>query len=97
MGRVEGEARWHDFLQAGSRTSREFELAWRRLRSEMVCISAMLGKQVSGPLVKVCEGSGTTGLSSRNEITAKREDLRHLAVDQCLEKHRDRLARPVTA
>ena len=53
VGTVKGPARWQDFLQAGPRTSREFELLWRKPRSEMICVSPMLGKQRSGPLVEV--------------------------------------------
>ena len=63
----------------------------------MVVLSGMLGKEMAGPLTKVCEVSGSTGSSSRKEITTAREDLRHLAMEKCLEQHQDRTARPVTA
>ena len=40
--------------------------------------------------------SGEEGCSSRRKIAEKREDLRNSVLTMCLEKHRDRLVRPVT-
>ena len=96
VGRVEDPARWHDFLEAGSRTAREFHKSWAGLRVKMVFLSAMSVKEMIGPLKKVCKSSGVAGCSSRRDITTAREDLRHMAMERCLEEHRDRLARPVT-
>ena len=55
----------------------------------------MLGKELAGPLAKVCESLGVEGSTSRKEIPTMREDLRHQAIEFCLKKHRNRLARPV--
>ena len=96
VGIVDGPQRWQDFLQAGSRTAQEFRRAWGHLRIEVGGLSAMLGKDLGGPLAKVCESSGIEGSTSRKEITTLREDLRHQAIEWCLKKHPNRLARPVS-
>ena len=95
IGIVDGPQRWADFLEGGSRTAREFNSSWQRLRGEVAELSTMLGKEMSGPLANPCVSSGEKGKSSRAPITTLRENLRHEAIVRCLEVHPDRLARPV--
>ena len=58
-------------------------------------MATMVGKEVSGPLTAPCESGGVQGKSSRAQITTFKEDLRHLAMVECLRTHHDRSARPV--
>ena len=95
VGRVDGPDRWADFLAADYRTAREFSQAWGLLRIETAGMSNLLGKELSGPLASPMRSAGEPGISSRQAITAAREDLRHLTITKCLELHQDRFARPV--
>ena len=97
VGKVEGPERWADFLAANSRTAREFGQAWGKLRLEAAGLSNLLGRELTGPLASPVQSAGEPGTSSRQAITASREDLRHHTIIRCLEQHPDRLARPVFA
>jgi hypothetical protein len=46
VGRVEGPAKWTEFLRAGSRTAGEFEAAWGKLRLEGLQMADMLDKEL---------------------------------------------------
>ena len=58
IGIVDGPERWADFLEGGSRTAREFNSSWQRLRGEVAELSTMLGKEMTGPLANPCVSSG---------------------------------------
>ena len=96
VGRIDGPERWADFLAADSRTAREFGRAWGLLQMETAGMSNLLGKELSGPLASPVQSAGEPAISSRQAITAAREDLRHLTITKCLE-HQDKLTRPVFA
>ena len=80
IGSVEGGDRWADFLTTDTRTAREFSRAWEDLRQECGGLADMLGKELAGPLASPVQSAGEPGSSSRQAITAGREDLRHLAM-----------------
>ena len=47
--RLTGEQRWSRFLEAGSRTSKEFQEAWLTLTTEAISIFNFLEEEPSGP------------------------------------------------
>ena len=49
IGRLTGEQRWSRFLEAGSRTSKEFQEAWLTLTAEAISIFNFLEEEPSGP------------------------------------------------
>ena len=94
VGRVGRQARWVEFLLAGTRTAREFQRAWGEVREEVRLMSHMLGKDLEGPLT--LPGEECQERSSRRMVTERREELRSEVMEKCLQQHADQQARPVT-
>ena len=98
IGGFDGQNRWADFLAAGSRTAREFQLSWQALRAEAVATWAYLDVDPSGALSARLEevgGSSVDG-STRSKLVQQREGMRHQLLMEALKRHPDREARPVT-
>jgi hypothetical protein len=98
VGRVQGLNRWETFLEAGSQTASEFSRAWSSLQQEAQECSTFLGKQLEGELAASTESAGLdrTNGSTKSLIVQQREGLRHEVLTLALQRHGDRLARPVT-
>ena len=99
IGRVSGQDRWSTFLEAGSRTSEEFQQAWAGLTSEASSIFTYLQEEPTGPLsVPVAEAGGTsTDGSTRTKVVHQKEMLRYKLMSKALSTYPDREARPVMA
>ena len=98
VGRVQGHNRWETFLEAGSQTASEFSRARSSLQQDTQACSTFLGKQLEGELAASMESAGLdrTDGSTRSLIVQQREGLRHEVLTLALQRHCDRLARPVT-
>jgi hypothetical protein len=98
VGRVQGLNRWETFLEAGSQTASEFSRARSSLQQDTQACSTFLGKQLEGELAASMESAGLdrTDGSTRSLIVQQREGLRHEVLTLALQRHCDRLARPVT-
>ena len=99
IGRLTGEQRWSRFLEAGSRTSKEFQEAWLTLTAEAISIFNFLEEEPSGPLsVPTAEAGGrSTDGSTRMRVVQQKEMLRYKLMDKALSNFSDTTARPVTA
>ena len=77
IGRLTGEQRWSRFLEAGSRTSEEFQEAWLTLTAEAISIFNFLEEEPSGPLsVPTAEAGGrSTDGSTRMRVVQQKEML----------------------
>ena len=90
--------RWHDFLQAGSRTSVEFATSWGKLHEEATHFATLLGKELQSPLSMPVTQAGGSNLrgETRKAVVEQREGLVHEVLVKILSEHPDRQARPVT-
>ena len=98
VGRMEGPQRWADFLEAGSRTSMEFQLAWEAMVAKATATWQYMEEEPSGALSAKLEevgGSSVDG-STRTKLVQQREGMRHKLLTLALKRHPDREARPVT-
>ena len=95
IGRVSGQDRWSTFLEAGSRTSEEFQQAWAGLTSEASSIFTYLQEEPTGPLsVPVAEAGGTsTDGSTRTKVVHQKEMLRYKLMSKALSTYPDRDSR----
>ena len=99
IGRIEGEWRWTEFLEARSRTAREFQHSWEPLTEEARKSWQFLGKEPEGVLAKPAESAGGERVSgaTRRMAVQQLEALRHQVLTRVLEDHPDPLVRPVMA
>ena len=98
VGSMEGPQRWADFLEAGSRTSMEFQLGWEAMVAEATATWQYMEEEPSGALSAKLEevgGSSVDG-STRTKLVQQREGMRHKLLTLALKRHPDREARPVT-
>ena len=93
IGRLTGEQRWSRFLEAGSRTSKEFQEAWLTLTAEAISIFNFLKEEPSGPLsVPTAEAGGrSTDGSTRMRVVQQKEMLRYKLMDKALSNFCDSL------
>ena len=98
VGKVEGAQRWRQFLDSRSRTSQEFSWCWTVMAEEARQMSNYLGKEFSGVLAEHLTSAGGESCngSTRRLVVEQRESLRHQFLSTALQRHPDRLARPVT-
>ena len=98
VGRVEGGERWQTFLNAGSKSALEFDMAWSSLKQEAEECCLFLDKELDGELAAVTVSAGELRQdgSTRRLIVQQREAFRHEVMSLALERHTDRVARPVT-
>ena len=98
MGSMAGSRRWAEMLEAGSRTSVEFQAGWNMLAGEARDICNYLGEEPSGCLADAVEGVGgnSTDGSTRTKVVQELEGLRHKLLVRALTAHPIRDARPVT-
>ena len=92
LGIVDGDNRWQEFLSAGSRTAREFHLAWDNLQTEISHYTAYLEMETDLPLadnVQQAGGQSTDG-NTRRRLVEQRELLRHQVLTKALQDHHDR-------